>query len=267
LQFTAAYTYSHALDEQSALGLFVTGNNPIVPKQNYASADFDQTHVFLLNYSYTSPNVTKNRKLGYAINSWVFGGQTVLQSGQPYSVYDYSGSVGSLYYGTDIEIANPIVPLKPGITAKQARYQGTTSVNAGFPVLNSSDFLPQFVAPGTNGVPPCDASGACDIYESTFGYTGRNMFRGPFQARVDMSMAKQFPIKERYQVRLELDAFNVLNQPDFDTPSNEPEFFPGFEAPSSPSAFPPAAVSTEIGVIQHTVGSSRFLQIQMRLFF
>ena len=63
------------------------------------------------------------------MNGWIIGGQTVAQSGQPYSVYDYSGSVGSLYYGTDVEIANPIVPLKPGITAQQAQLQGTTGVN------------------------------------------------------------------------------------------------------------------------------------------
>ena len=52
LQFTAAYTYSHALDEQSGLGLFVTGNNALTPRANYGSADFDQTHVLLVNYSY-----------------------------------------------------------------------------------------------------------------------------------------------------------------------------------------------------------------------
>ena len=67
MQFTASYTYSHALDEQSGLGLFVTGNNPLVPRANYASADFDQTHVLLVNYSYTIPNLAKNNKaLGYA---------------------------------------------------------------------------------------------------------------------------------------------------------------------------------------------------------
>jgi hypothetical protein len=40
LQFTGTYTYSHALDEQSGLGLFFTGNNPLYPKSNYGSADF-----------------------------------------------------------------------------------------------------------------------------------------------------------------------------------------------------------------------------------
>jgi len=46
LQFTSSYTWSHSLDEQSGLGLFFTGNNPANPRANYASSDFDQTHVF-----------------------------------------------------------------------------------------------------------------------------------------------------------------------------------------------------------------------------
>ena len=99
LQLTGSYTWSHSLDEQSGLGLFFTGNNPLVPKANYASSDFDQTHVFLVNYSYTIPNLVKSKALGEAVNGWIIGGQTVAQSGQPYSVYDYSGSVGSLYFG------------------------------------------------------------------------------------------------------------------------------------------------------------------------
>ncbi|MGA8030400.1 MAG: TonB-dependent receptor [Bryobacteraceae bacterium] len=260
LQFTASYTYSHALDEQSGLGLFVTGNNPIYPKSNYASADFDQTHVFLVNYSYTIPNLTANKLLGEFVNGWTLGGQTVAQSGEPYSVYDYSGSIGSLYFGTDIEISNPIVPLKPGISAKQAQLQGTTGVNAGLPVLNVNDFAPQFVAPGTNGVPPCDASG-CDNYESLFGSSGRNLFRAPFQVRFDMSLAKEFPIAERFRARFEFDAFNVFNHPDFDTPNNDVTFFPNF---SAPPVYPPQG---NLGIIQHTLGSSRFLQLDLHLTF
>jgi hypothetical protein len=261
LQFTAAYTYSHALDEQSGLGLFVTGNNPVIPKQNYASADFDQTHVFLVNYSYTLPSPTKNKGLGYAVNGWTLGGQTVAESGQPYSVYDFSGSVGSLYFGTDVEISNPIVPLKSGVTAAQAELQGTRGINAANPVLNASDFAPQFVAPGTNGVPPTDATGS-DIYESLWGTTGRNMYRGPFQVRFDMSLAKDFPIKkDRYQLRFEIDAFNLFNHPDFDTPNNDVDFFPGYEPPP---VYPPEG---SLGYIQHTIGSSRFLQLGLRLFF
>src|ERR1700722_4537584 len=260
LQFTASYTRSHALDEQSALGLFFTGNNPNTPRSSYASSDFDRPNVFLINYSYTIPKVTSNKALGAAVNGWIIGGQTVAQSGEPYSVYDYSGSVGSLYFGSDIELANPIVPLLPGVSSQQATLQGTTGVNAGKPVLNVNDFSPQFIAPGTNGLPPCDSSG-CDMYASIFGATGRNLFRAPFQVRFDMSLGKEFVINERFRLRFNFDAFNVFNHPDFDAPNNDVTFFPGFEPPPS---FPPQG---SLGIIQHPLGSSRFLQFSMHLRF
>ena len=262
LQFTASYTWSHSLDEQSGLGLFFTGNNPLTPRANYGSSDFDQTHVFLVNYSYTIPKLVDSGAWGYVVNGWSIGGQTVAQSGQPYSVYDYSGSVASLYYGTSNYIGNPIVPLVPGVTAKQAAHPGANcqGLSTKLCKLNSADFSPQFVAPGTNGVPACDSTG-CDDYESLFGTTGRNSFRGPFQVRFDMSLAKQFLIKEHYQLRFEADAFNIFNHPDFDTPNNDVNFFPNFEGPPS---IPPQG---SLGVIQHTIGSPRFLQLAVHLAF
>ena len=182
------------------------------------------------------------------------------QSGQPYSVYDFSGSVGSLYLGTDDEIGNPIVPLLPGVTPKQAELQGTTGVNPNKPVLNAADFGPQFVQPGTNGVPACDSSG-CDEFESLYGTTGRNIFRGPFQIRFDMSLAKEFSLTERFRLRFEADAFNMFNHPDFDAPNNNVLFFPNFEGPPS---IPPEG---QLGQIQHTIGSPRFLQLSLHLTF
>jgi hypothetical protein len=262
LQFTTSYTWSHSLDEQSGLGLFFTGNNPLTPRANYASSDFDQTHVFLINYSYTTPKIVESGAWGYVANGWTIGGQTVAQSGQPYSVYDFSGSVASLYYGTSNYIGNPIVPLLPGVTAKQAAKGANcpAGVSARICKLNAADFLPQFVAPGTNGVPACDSSG-CDNYESLFGTTGRNSFRGPFQVRFDMSLAKQFLFKERYQLKFEADAFNIFNHADFDTPNNNVTFFPNFVGPPS---IPPQG---SLGVIQHTIGSPRFLQLALHLSF
>jgi hypothetical protein len=255
LTFTASYTWSHSLDEQSGEGLFFTGNNPLDPKSNYASSDYDQTHVFLINYSYQLPKATSNKSLGYLVNGWMLGGQTVAQSGQPYSVYDYSGSVGSLYFGTDDEIGNPIVPLMPGVTAKQAELQGTTGVNAGKPVLNANDFMPQFVTPGQYGVP------AGDIYESIYGDSGRNLFRAPFQVRFDMSLAKDWLIAEKYRLRLNVNAYNLFNHPDFDAPNNDVTFFAGY---APPPVYPPEG---SLGIIQHTIGSPRFLELALHLTF
>jgi len=260
LQFTASYTWSHALDEQSGLGLFFTGNNPLTPRSSYGNADFDRTHVFLINYSYTFPKLTSKKALGAAVNGWTVGGQTIAQSGEPYSIYDFSGSVGSLYLGTSDYIGNPIVPLKPGVTYQQAQLQGTTGVNPGKPVLDVNAFAPSFVAPGTNGVPPCDSTG-CDSFESLYGSSGRNVFRAPFEVRFDMTLAKEFLVNERVRLRINLDAFNIFNHPDFDAPNNDVTFFPNF---SGPPSFPPEG---SLGIIQHTLGSSRFLQLSAHLTF
>jgi hypothetical protein len=118
-----------------------------------------------------------------------------------------------------------------------------------------------FVQPGQDGVPLCDSTG-CDDYESVFGTTGRNIFRGPFQSRFDTSLAKTFPaIKDRFQVRFEADAFNIFNHPNFDTPNNDVDFFPYFDGPP---VVPPFG---SLGQIQHTIGSPRFLMLGLHLMF
>ena len=252
---TASYTWSHSLDDQSGAGLFYTGNNALAPATGYASSDFDRTHVFLTNFTYTTPKVTSNKYLDKLANGWTIGSQIVAESGNPYSVYDFSGSSASIFYGSEDEITNPIVPLAPGVTAKQAQLQGTTGVNAGKPVLNENAFLPQFLTPGQDGVP------AGDTGESAYGTTGRNIFRGPFGVRVDASVGKTFTINDRFKLRFSGDAFNLMNHPDFDTPNNDVSFFPSF---SPPATIPP---SGSLGIIQHTIGSPRFFQLNMHLTF
>jgi hypothetical protein len=99
------------------------------------------------------------------------------------------------------------------------------------------------------------------MYESLYGSTGRNVFRGPFQVRFDMSLGKDFPIKERYRLRFEAAAFNIFNHPSFDAPNNNVVFFPNY---AGPPTIPPQG---SLGMIQHTIGSPRFLQLTLHLFF
>ena len=95
IQVGASYTYSHALDEQSGLGLFYNGNNALNLRSGYGSADFDRTHVINFNYVFRAPDLApKNSLAGKLINGWSLNGLTVLQSGQPYSIIDYSGARG-----------------------------------------------------------------------------------------------------------------------------------------------------------------------------
>jgi Carboxypeptidase regulatory-like domain/TonB dependent receptor len=286
LLITGSYTYSHTLDEQSGLGLFFSGNDPTNPHSSYGNSDFDRTHVFSLNYLYQFPKAAdltgwKNQ----VVNGWGLNGVTVLQSGQPYSVIDFSGGAASIFFGGgQDEVTNPIVPVRGvGSTATNPILQGTTGVNANNPVLNAAAFgIPAPFAPGTNGVPPCDpVSGACDFYETGYASGGRNIFRGQFQSRFDFAIFKDFSLTERFKLRYDLQAFNIFNHPSFDIPSNDVEFNPFFSNPPvytqsttgfNPCVGPPANAyacppSGRLGVIQHTIGSPRFLQMALHLTF
>ena len=277
LLVTASYTYSHTLDEQSGLGLFYTGNDPNNPHSSYGTSDFDRTHVFTVNYHYDFPTIRDaNGWEKYAINGWGFNGVTVYQSGQPYSVNDFSGGAASIFYGGGQDaITNPIVPVGGfGATATNPRLQGTTGINGDKPVLNAAAFgVPTPFAPGTNGVPPCDPiTGACDTFETGYTTGGRNIFRGPFQARFDFGVFKDFKFTERFALRYDVLAFNIFNHPSFDIPSNNVDFNPGFCNPPSPSfscsplgySFPPGG---HLGELQHTIGSPRFIQMALHLTF
>ena len=79
------------------------------------------THVFNFSYVYQLPKFFSASTLkGKIADGWAIQGITVLQSGQPYSIIDYTGAVGSIFYSVYDGITNPIVPLAPGCTPKNA---------------------------------------------------------------------------------------------------------------------------------------------------
>jgi hypothetical protein len=289
LVVTASYTYSHTLDEQSGLGLFFTGNDPNNLKSAYGNSDFDRTHVFSVSYHYQFPNLPRATGwLKQVVNGWGLSGVTILQSGQPYSVNDFSGGPASIYWGGGNDaITNPIVPVGgAGSTTKNPLLQGTTGIDANKPVLNAAAFGPPTpFAPGTNGVPPCDpVSGACDYFETGYATGGRNIFRGPFQSRYDFRVFKEFKLTERFSLKYDAQFFNIFNHPSFDVPSNSVQFVtnfanpPVFDTSCVPLPVNPPNVGPgqgaflcppkgHLGVIQHTIGSPRFIQMALHLTF
>ncbi|MFZ0737221.1 MAG: TonB-dependent receptor [Candidatus Acidiferrales bacterium] len=280
LTLAASYTWSHVLDEQSGLGLFFNGNSPTDLKSAYGSADFDRTHVFSISYRYQFPKAAwATGAWNQVVNGWGLSGLTVAESGQPYSVYDYTGGAGSIYWGAgDDQVTNPIIPVGGvGSTSTKVELQGTLGVNPGKPVLNVNAFGLPLLTPGSGGVPPCDpVTGVCDSYETGYGDTGRNIFRGPFQSRFDFGIFKDFKVTERFGLRFDAQAFNIFNHPSFDTPNNDVKFNPYYADPptySSSSSCVPATgayrcpPSGQLGLIQHTLGSPRFLQMALHLMF
>jgi hypothetical protein len=287
IQAGISYTFSRSFDEQSALGLFYNGSNPTSLRGGYAPSDFDRTHVFNIDYHYEFPKfMSPGTWEGKVVDGWTIQGLITMQSGQPYSIIDYSGAVGSIFYSINDGITNPIVPLAAGCTPQNA-LTGATGNNPNSPALKSSCFTLPILNPGDLGgaIPPGDT------FETNFIPNGgqRNIFRQAWQKRADISLVKVTNITERFGLKYTFDVFNLTNHPSFDIPIDNIDQNLGFVPtptagqPSVPSAAACAAnggnpfvsnssnqqyfyqCPTGLGQVVHTIGSSR--QIQMSLAF
>lgn len=269
-----SYTWSHATDEQSALGLFYNGNNPLNLREAYGSSDFDRRHVFNFSFVYEFPKLADNSSLTRKIaNGWAVEGIGVYQSGQPYSIIDFSGAVGSIFYGVSNGITNPIVPLASDCTPKTA-LTGQIGVNG--PALKASCFTIPILQPGAlDGAIPSN-----DPYETNFTTGQRNIFRQSWQERMDISIVKQTQLTERFNLKFSMDIFNATNTPSFDIPNNDVtqnEFFNGF--PTEGTTPLPLGCGTNnetsgfyncpfgVGSVNKTIGSARQIQMSLSLRF
>ncbi|MGB6431494.1 MAG: carboxypeptidase-like regulatory domain-containing protein, partial [Candidatus Acidiferrales bacterium] len=235
LQAGVSYTLSRSMDDQSAMGLFYNGNNPLNLHSAYGLSDFDRTHVINFDFRYELHSFAPEASLmGVFIDGWSLDGIVTIQSGQPYSVVDYTGAVGSIFYGVANGITNPVVPLVGNCTAQSA-VTGTNGTNPNDPALNVSCFGVQTLAPGAlNGaIPPGDE------YETNFVQTSeRNIFRQPWQRVANISVVKMTKIGERLDLRVSLDVYNITNTPSFDLPIDnvfQNEFYNGFPIEGQPA--------------------------------
>ncbi len=228
-----SYTWGHALDEQSDIGLFFTGNNPNNLHDSYASSDFDRTHTTTANFQVLVPNMAREHSaLAYATNDWSLSGIGVWQSGEPYSLYEFYGAVGSAYFGNYPTLMNPVLPIKD---PKQAKSAGLTGNKGDFrgpngsysPTINPDDLAINYLAPGDKGVPTAamgNPGDPVDIYETDFAPENqRNIFRQAMQKRLDLSFRKSFQAGSRVAIQYEFNVFNVTNTTSLDVPQNQTE--------------------------------------------
>jgi hypothetical protein len=264
LQAGASYTWSHTTDEQSGMGLFYNGSNPDAPpflRSGYGTADFDRKHVLTFTWSYTVPKFFAETSLkGRLADGWSFQGLGVIQSGQPYSIVDYTGAVGGLYYSVFNGITNPIVPLAPGCTPKNARTADSGAfydpVTGNGAALKASCFTVPLITPGVKGVP------LYDTYETDFTTGQRNIFRQTVQKRADASLVKVMKMTKSSTLRYTFDVYNLTNTTSLDIPTDnvaQNAFYNNEPIEGSTLYTPP----TGLGIGRHTIGSAR--QIQMSL--
>jgi hypothetical protein len=283
-----SYTYSHALDEQSDIGLFYTGNNALNLRSGYASSDFDRTHVVTANIGYEIPSpYGENTLAGKITRGWHINSILTLQSGQPYSVIDFTGAVGSIYFSSYDGITNPVVPLAPGCTAKSATtgksgafYNGEANTAAlnykcfTLPLLTGSTVTAANTAASGIPGPTADAPNG-DPYETGFTSGQRNIFRQSPQKRDDLQLVKTLKLGEHYTLKYTFDVFNLTNHASFDIPNAQVSQNEGYDPtpaadqpvldPSSDYSFynPPS----NVGIVQHTIGAPRQIQMSLSLTF
>ncbi len=170
----------------------------------------------------------------------------MLESGQPYSVIDYTGAVGSIFYGVTDGIINPIVPLAPGCTSRNA-VTGATGAGAT-PALKANCFTLPLLQPGDLGgaIPPGDT------FETNFTSGRRNIFRQAWQKRADISLVKDLRITERVTLKYTLDVFNLTNTASFDIPIDNVSQNVGYNdfPAEGTTPLPTSCSSSQRGVLQ-----------------
>ncbi|MDB5385747.1 MAG: hypothetical protein JWM11_1393, partial [Planctomycetaceae bacterium] len=82
----------------------------------------------------------------------------------------------------------------------------------------------------------------------TYGNAGRNILVGPGRWNWDMSLFKNFVIREATRFEFRAEAFNIFNHPQFGLPN-------------------PTIGNPQAGAITSTVGNSRQMQVALRFQF
>ena len=222
----ASYTLSHTLDEQSDLGLFFTGGNPNNLHNSYASSDFDRTNVFSAYFGVAVPNTAKAHTLAAQfVNDWNINGTAIAQSGEPYSLYEFYGAVGSILFGDFPTLMNPVLGIKNPSNPKSA-YTGNKGATRGpggsyYPAIDPTQISINYLQPGTDGIPVSTGTDPQDIYETDFAPPQRNIFRQSPQMQINLSLRKQFKFTEKYSLQYEFNVFNITNTTSLDVPMNQ----------------------------------------------
>src|ERR1700677_374589 len=200
LELTAAYTYSHSIDDSSdgADTGFVNAYNLNAYR---ASSNFDQTHNISIAYVYDEPYFKDRGLARWVLGNWEWSGITLIQSGTPFSVYnlgylgvtsDNAGVANSIATGASYPdlVGNP----RSGVSS--AAFGGNLTGDGYGPLL----FNPSvFVQP--TGL--------------TFGDSGRNILRNPWRTNFDMALMKHFPVSESKYFEFRAEAFNVFNHVEY----------------------------------------------------
>lgn len=210
IAFGAEYQWTRVLGTEN-----IENPSGANPNDSYGPVSGITPQVLALNYSYLLPFGRgqaflsgSSNLVSKIVSGWQISGITDIQTGQPFSVtYSAPGSPAGQVSGR----ANRI----PGV----ALYPSNKSKTQWF---NPAAFVapPCYTTTGLSGTCSTvyvNAAGATTY--ATYGNSGYDMLRGPRFQNWDMNLQKNILFKERYNVQLRADSFNVFNHPNFATPN------------------------------------------------
>jgi hypothetical protein len=185
------YTWSHCIDIADNVGdtEAVTVQNPYDIKADRSNCGFDFRNVFNTTVVASSHFSLSGWK-AQALNHWQIAPLVHVTSGAPFTVV--SGVDNSL---TDI------LNDRPNLTDASVLYTHKKILSG--PAANAQYINPAAFTQNPTG---------------TFGDSKPFAYRGPAFVQVDSALDRSFALHESFMLTLRLEAFNVLNHPNFTTP-------------------------------------------------
>ncbi len=189
--FMANYTWSHCIDisDNAADVSTITIQNPANIGGDKGSCGFDFRHIFNTSLVASSHFSFTGWK-GQLINHWEISPLVHATDGNPFTV-----TSGKDYSLTAVGNDRPNLTGSAVYTHNKIT-QPTGGVYTSY--INASAFTP-------------NATG-------TFGSSGRFAYRGPKFLQADCAVNRSFAVYKTMTMNLRLDAFNVLNHPNFAAP-------------------------------------------------
>jgi len=268
IQVQANYTWSRCMDTVSNGGFlpFAAGAllSPLPGElgRQYGPCDYDVRHNFTAQYVYQLPIKLRDPRLARALIGWQISGTAFWHSGLPFSVLStpYSAGGNGIVQGGGPQYASvvPGVPVYDHSSIPGVTQPGTIQW------LNPDAFV-SAVDPSTGACAGGDSPATCQ-----FGNLGRNALRGPDFAWSDFYLTKWFQLSERVKLRIEGQAFNLFNHPNFGLPNLVYAGIPG--KPSTQTGFGAFSYATSpptglLGVGLGGDSSPRMIAFQARLEF
>jgi hypothetical protein len=197
--FMANYTWSHCIDisDNAADVSTITIQNAANIKGDKGSCGFDFRHIFNTSMVASSHFSVTGWK-AQLLNHWEISPLIHATDGNPFSVT--TGTDNSL---TSIGTDRP----NPTGNAVYTHKKITQPVNGQYTPWVNSTQLTDIVAFNPNP-------------SGTFGTAGRFAYRGPKFLQTDCSVNRSFPLHNALALNLRLEAFNVLNHPNFAAPGS-----------------------------------------------